>query len=452
MNLKNNKISISKLSDDMVLRIIHEEFMRIKPKNYKELYEKSCLPSIFTIQKRFGMKFSDVLIKAGVPVELLNIPKPNEYYIQRLRELAEKLGHSPSINELKKAGYDQTVYLYRFGSYNNALKIAGLETRESNFISKGINRKQIIKDYKQLSKSLGRPATQKDFNKYMHYTSRVVYSRFGSFVALRKEAGFPIDNRGTGARVYTKEKVLKMLVRDYILYQRPLTNKELKSIKEYPSVSEILVLFETTKMKKVWDEVKAEVIKVLGEKVSNRRQNYEAVIAGKKGERNVAHNLEFLDKNKFIVYNDITVYDEDYKLSQQIDHLVIGPGGVISIETKSLKGEIIVRDNEMWEQYKDNVMNQIINPTQQVMRHEYILKRILPKEIPIKSIIVMGNYHTKVRNENLCTFPIVNANAILPFIDELSSKAVLTEKQIQCVNKILIKHMIQNRQNTEYVS
>ena len=193
-------------------------------------------------------------------------------------------------------------------------------------------------------------------------------------------------------------------------------------------------------------------MKVLGEKANNRYQNYEAVIAGKKGERNVAHNLEFLDKNNFIVYNDIIVYDEDYKLSQQIDHLVIGPGGVISIETKSLKGEIIVRDNEMWEQYKDNVMNQIINPTQQVMRHEYILKRIFPKEIPIKSIIVMGNYHTKVRNENLCTFPIVNANTILPFIDELSSKAVLTEKQIQCVNKILIKHMIQNRQNTEYVS
>lgn len=452
MNSKKNKISISELSDDMVLKIIHEEFMKIKPKHYKEFYEKSCLPSIPTIQKRFGMKFSDVLIKAGIPIELLNIAKPNEYYIQRLRELAEKLGHSPSVNELKKAGYDQTIYLERFGSYNNALKVAGLETRESNFISKGINRKQIIKDYKQLSKSLGRPATQKDFNKYMHYTSRVVYSRFGSFVALRKEAGFPIDNRGTGARVYTKEKVLKMLVRDYILYQRPLTKKELKSINEYPSISEILVLFKTTRMEEVWKEVNIEAMKVLGEKANNRRQNYEAVIAGKKGERNVAHNLEFLDKNKFIVYNDIIVYDKDYKLSQQIDHLVIGPGGVISIETKSLKGEIIVRDNEMWEQYKDNVMNQIINPTQQVMRHEYILKRILPKEIPIKSIIVMGNYHTKVRNENLCTFPIVNANAILPFIDEHSSKAVLTEQQIQCVNKILIKHMIQNRQNTEYVS
>ena len=366
MNSKNNKISISELSDDMVLKIIHEEFMKIKPKHYKEFYEKSCLPSIPTIQKRFGMKFSDVLIKAGIPVELLNVAKPNEYYIQKLRELAEKLGHSPSVNEFRKAGYDQTVYLYRFGSYNNALKMAGLSINESNFINKGIDKKQIIKDYKQLSKRLGRPATQKDFNEHITYSAHIVYSKFGSFVALRKEAGFPIDNRGTGTR-YTKEKVLKMLVSDYILYQRPLTKKELKSIKEYPSVSEILVLFETTKMKKVWDEVKAEVIKVLGEKVSNRRQNYEAVIAGKKGERNVAHNLEFLDKNKFIVYNDIIVYDEDYKLSQQIDHLVIGPGGVISIETKSLKGEIIVRDNEMWEQYKDNVMNQIINPTQQVM-------------------------------------------------------------------------------------
>ena len=175
MNLKNNKISISKLSDDMVLRIIHEEFMKIKPKHYKEFYEKSCLPSIPTIQKRFGMKFSDVLIKAGIPIELLNIAKPNEYYIQRLRELAEKLGHSPSINELKKAGYDQTVYLKRFGSYNNALKVAGLETRESNFIGKGINRKQIIKDYKQLSKSLGRPATHKDFNKYTLYFTCCVF-------------------------------------------------------------------------------------------------------------------------------------------------------------------------------------------------------------------------------------------------------------------------------------
>lgn len=435
----------------MVLKIIHEEFMKIKPKHYKEFYEKSCLPSIPTIQKRFGMKFSDVLIKAGIPVELLNVAKPNEYYIQKLRELAEKLGHSPSVNEFRKAGYDQTVYLYRFGSYNNALKMAGLSINESNFINKGIDKKQIIKDYKQLSKRLGRPATQKDFNEHITYSAHIVYSKFGSFVALRKEAGFPIDNRGTGTR-YTKEKVLKMLVSDYILYQRPLTKKELKSIKEYPSVSEILTLFKTTKIKEVWDEVKAEVIKVLGEKVSNRRQNYEAVIAGKKGERNVVHNLEFLDKNKFIVYNDITVYDEDYKLSQQIDHLVIGPSGVISIETKSLKGEIIVRSNEKWEQYKKNNMYEIENPTQQVMRHEYILKRILPQGTPITSIIAMGNYHTKVRNENLCTFPIVNANAILPFIDEHSNKAVLTEKQIHHVNKILIKHMIQNRQNTECVS
>lgn len=452
MNSKNNKISISELSDDMVLKIIYEEYMRIKPKNYKEFYAKSCLPSIATIQKRFGMKYSDVLFKAGIPIDLLNIAKPNEYYIQRLKKLAEELGHSPSINELKKAGYDQTIYIYRFGSYNNALEIAGLPRNESNFINKGIDKKQIIKDYKQLSKRLGRPATQKDFNKYMPYTARIVYSRFGSFVNLRKEAGFPIDNRGTGARIYNKEIVLKMLVRDYILNQRTLTKKELKSKVEYPSISEILVLFRTTKIKEVWEEVKNEVIKVLGERTTNISQNQEMVDAGKRGERNIAHNLEFLDKNKFIVYNDITVYSEDYKLSQQIDHLIIGPGGVISIETKSLKGEIIIKDNDTWEQYKKGTYNTIINPTQQVMRHENILKRILPQGTPITSIIAMGNYRTKVKNEELCAYPIANANAILPFIDEHSNKAVLTEKQIQHVNKILIKHMIQNRQNTESVS
>ncbi|ODM26952.1 hypothetical protein A7W90_12420 [Clostridium sp. Bc-iso-3] len=451
MNSKNNKISISKLSDDMVLRIIHEEFMRIKPKNYKEFYEKSCLPSIPTIQKRFGMKYSDVLIKAGIPVELLNTPKSNEYYIQILKQLAEKLGHTPSMSEMKREGQDPSIYVNRFGSYNKALKIAGLPINESNFIKKDIDKRKIIRDYKQLSERLGRPATQKDFNKYMPYSSTVVTSRFGSFVKLREEAGFPIDKRGTGRRVYYKEIILKRLVKDYIENFGPLSMKQLNQRPEYPSNSTLKRLFSTTKMSNIWKEVEKEARRIKGNWTNNRSQNKQIVDAGIRGERNVTHNLEFLDKNKFIVYNDIFVYDEDYKLSQQIDHLVIGPGGVISIETKSLKGEIIVRSNEKWEQYKNNNMYQIENPTQQVMRHEYILKRILPQGIPIKSIIVMGDYHTKVKNEEKCAYTIVNVNAILPFIDEHSSKAVLTEKQIQHVNKILIKHIIQNRQNTECV-
>lgn len=205
-------------------------------------------------------------------------------------------------------------------------------------------------------------------------------------------------------------------------------------------------------MSNIWKEVEKEVRRTKGNWTNNRSQNKQIVDAGIRGEKNIAHNLGFLDSSRFIVYNDITVYSEDYKLSQQIDHLVIGPGGVISIETKSLKGEIIVRDNETWEQRKKDTLNTINNPTQQVMRHEYILKRILPQDIPITSIIAMGNYRTKVKKQELCAYPIVNANAILPFIDEHSSKAVLTEKQIQRVNKILIKHMIQNRQNTESVS
>ncbi len=303
-----------------------------------------------------------------------------------------------------------------------------------------------------LCKKLGRPATQKDFNKYMPYSSTVINSRFGSFTKLREEAGFPIDKRGTGRKIYHKEIILKRLVKDYIENNGPLSIKQLSERQDYPSDSTLRRLFSTTNMTEIWEEVAKEATKVLNAKICGRSQNQEIVDAGKKGERNVAHNLEFLDKNKFIVYNDITVYDEDYKLSQQIDHLVIGPGGVISIETKSLKGEIIVRDNETWEQRKKDTMNTINNPTQQVMRHEYILKRILPQDIPITSIIAMGNYRTKVKKQELCAYPIVNANAILPFIDEHSRKAVLTEKQIQHVNKILIKHMIQNRQNTESVS
>lgn len=286
----------------------------------------------------------------------------------------------------------------------------------------------------------------------MSYSSSVVNSRFGSFIKLREEAGFPIDKRGTGRKVYHKEIILKMLVKDYIENNGPLSMKQLSQNKKYPSLCTLRRLFTTTKISEIWEEVAKEAIKVRGERTYDRNQNQQIIDAGIRGEKNIAHNLGFLDSNRFIVYNDIDIYSKDYKLSQQIDHLIIGPGGIISIETKSLEGEIVIRDNGTWEQYKKGVFNTIPNPTQQVMRHENILKCILLQDTPIKSIIAMGNYRTNVKNEELCAYPIVNANMILPFIQKHSENKVLTEKEIRSIDRIIKKYMIQNPQKTMRVS
>lgn len=435
------KIQISKLSDEEVLKLIYSEYKRISPKNHKEFYQKSSLPSLPALQKRFGMKYNDILLLANVPLDNIKIAKPNEYYLDRLKNLSIKLGHSPSINELKKEGFDQTIYFQRFGSYNNALIAAGLQTSKSNFVKRNIGKKQIISDYKELSKMLGKPASQKDFNNYMNYSAHLAIIRFGGFNKLREAAGYPIDNRGANNKIYCREVVLNMLVKDFVLKGKPLTSKELSEREEYPNISTMTHLFGTTKMTEIWNEVSIKAIEQLSKPRSiNGDDN--RIRAGKIGETNIAHNLKFLKPTEYIVYNDIEILTDMFDVPQNIDHLVIGPNGVFGIETKHLKGEIIVKSGSKWEKYVDGNYGDVENPTQQVMRHENVLKSLLGDDMPIVSIIAMGNYNTKVKSRNLCPYPIVDANNILPHIQEYKSNRVLSQKDIKSIDKILRKHIM----------
>lgn len=438
-----NKVLISKKTDNEILNLIYSEFMRIKPKNYQEFYEKSCLPTNPVLQKRFKMKYTDILVKAGIPTEMLNIKKTNEYYINRLKNLAEKLGHAPSIKELKVAGYDQTVYIYRFGSYNKALEKSGLTPKKA-FKKKEISKKQMILDYKRLSEKLGRPATEIDFNRAgLSYSTHVVLVRFGSFNALKEKAGYEKENRGSGRRTFTKGIILKMLTKEYISKKRSLALKELKNKENWPSINTIEVLFQKTNMSEVWSEVAQNAISTLNRRVGVGDKNEKIIRAGIAGENNVAHNLGFLNPHEYKVFNNINIYSEIYHKNQQIDHLVIGPNGIFAIETKHLNGRIVVQNNNTWEQYTTNGYNKIENPTQQVIRHESILKSILPEKIPLTSVIAMGSYFTEVDHSDLCEYPIVNANMILQYIKNYGSRE-LTNKEIKKVVNIIKRNIIPN--------
>ena len=83
------------------------------------------------------------------------------------------------------------------------------------------------------------------------------------------------------------------------------------------------------------------------------------------------------------------------------------------MKTKHLYGEITVKNDNLWEQYTNSTFRHVENPTGQVMRHENLIRSIMPPQYQINSIIVMGNYKTKVLNKQAFPYPIVNANQIL---------------------------------------
>ncbi len=119
---------------------------------------------------------------------------------------------------------------------------------------------------------------------------------------------------------------------------------------------------------------------------------------GIKGEKIVAKRLKKLPKEYFI-YNDITLWDG--KRGAQIDHLVISPYGIINIETKNMKGEIIGKeDDDEWTQKKlgkrgNAYYNRFSNPCEQARNHERVIKNFLKKEnlnnsIDMKSLVVFN--------------------------------------------------------------
>ncbi len=100
--------------------------------------------------------------------------------------------------------------------------------------------------------------------------------------------------------------------------------------------------------------------------------------AGRVGELNVAAVLDLLDKDKYIVLNDIMLQGVNGNTSQ-IDHVVVSKFGVFVIETKNYKGWIFGNDqNENWTQVLfDGEKKYFRNPVKQNSGHVRTLSHVL---------------------------------------------------------------------------
>ena len=119
-------------------------------------------------------------------------------------------------------------------------------------------------------------------------------------------------------------------------------------------------------------------------------------VRGKRGENRVRRIIGKTQEGLRYVFNDYKIVDEG--MSCQIDHILINQNGVFVIETKNYSGNIYGTDEQReWTQVLayGKVKNKIYNPVKQNNTHVYRIRKILPKEFPLVSIVVFVQNNTQ---------------------------------------------------------
>lgn len=158
------------------------------------------LPTTATIRRRFGLTFNQFLVDIGLPLKKkLNVRKSKDEMIDDLRTLADKLGRTPKTSDL--VGLDNVCgkgsYANVFGTWSNALKIAGLDP-----VWCPLTDDELIEELNRFYQENDRSPTIRDTLKYGGCTFA---NRFGTWNNALEKAGLPLNDNIYGIKTIGKD-------------------------------------------------------------------------------------------------------------------------------------------------------------------------------------------------------------------------------------------------------
>lgn len=126
----------------------------------------------------------------------------DEELLEILREAERVLGRPPKSREIKQK---QTI-VKRFGSYSEALKVAGITPVREGSRTIPYTEEQLIKILQQFAIKFGRTPRRVDIKEY-----NSIRRCFGSFNDGLRAAGLTPNKEGTYERSYTEEELIRIL-------------------------------------------------------------------------------------------------------------------------------------------------------------------------------------------------------------------------------------------------
>lgn len=128
--------------------------------------------------------WEQALEAAGLDPEEMGAKKYSDYdLLSELQRLAEERGHPPTKQEMRDHGkYSDTLYRNRFGTWNQALQEAMLDTRT-------ISDQELLKELQRLAGELGKAPTVANMDAQGQFAPVTYHRRFGSWTKALNAAG-----------------------------------------------------------------------------------------------------------------------------------------------------------------------------------------------------------------------------------------------------------------------
>lgn len=116
----------------------------------------------------------------------------DEEMLGELQRLEEELDETPSINDMNEFGeYASHQYQHRFGTWNDAVREAGLTPNQARKIPTD----ELLNEITRLARKLGQTPTKNEMDELGEYYGRSYRLRFGSWNEAVQQAGLEPNQR-----------------------------------------------------------------------------------------------------------------------------------------------------------------------------------------------------------------------------------------------------------------
>jgi len=195
-----------------LLKALRSLYLKLKRSPRREdLGRKNNIASSTCFAKRFG-SVNNALRLANIPINKTQKEYTKKELIRLLRSSAKKLGRTPRRKDIYSDNSmpDPNTYKNRFGSFNNAIRIAGLGINNSKFFY--YSNDELIDLLAHTAKKIGRTPNKYDFKNLEVLPSVwIYYKRFGSYTNAALQAGLkPNEGFPDELAVYWQEHCVKI--------------------------------------------------------------------------------------------------------------------------------------------------------------------------------------------------------------------------------------------------
>ena len=189
------------ISDEQLIEELKEFAEGLGRTPTKREMDSSGPYSSKTYHNHFG-SWNNSLQKAGMDINETGSNISREGLLKELKEFADKIGKTPTKREMSNQGpRSSTTYENYFGSWNNALQRVGLDTNHE----KNPPKERLIADLQEFAERLGKTPTWDEVEMKGPWHIKTYLKYFGSWNEALREAGLEINRLAPDELVGTSE-------------------------------------------------------------------------------------------------------------------------------------------------------------------------------------------------------------------------------------------------------